>query len=99
MIENRLVLGATDAPVALELRATLVALRGDARESLRLLAGSRTHAVRNGLRWPALPSTPDLHAALVAGLDDDQARRARAEGTRMTIADVPLGTGEPLHLR
>lgn len=92
MIADRLVLGTTDAPVALELRATLMALRGDPREAVRLFAGAHTHALRNGLRWPALPGTGELLGSVTRAVGPVEAERARAEGSRMTLADVPAAS-------
>jgi predicted ATPase/DNA-binding SARP family transcriptional activator len=98
MIAHRLALGTTDAPVALELRAILMAMRGDHREAVRLFAGSRAHALRNGLRWPATDVTTALLDDVTRAVGDTEARRARAEGARITLADVPAATAAPLRL-
>jgi predicted ATPase/DNA-binding SARP family transcriptional activator len=91
MIAHRLTLGTTDGPIALELRAMLAAMAGDAREAVRLYAGARAHALRNGLRWPAVPATTAVVERMTAALPAADAERAQAEGARMTLADVQLG--------
>ncbi|MFC5948064.1 BTAD domain-containing putative transcriptional regulator [Pseudonocardia lutea] len=88
MITHRLLLGVSDGPVALELRATLAALAGDPRSAARLFAAARTQALRNGLRWPAVPTTPELLGRVTTALTRAEAQRAQAEGERLTLADV-----------
>jgi hypothetical protein len=84
--------------VALELRAILMAMRGEHREAVRLFAGSHAHALRNGLRWPATDVTAALLDDLARTVGDAEAGRARAEGARITLADVPAATGAALRL-
>jgi predicted ATPase/DNA-binding SARP family transcriptional activator len=88
MIVHRLASGLADAPIALELRGTVMAMAGEPREAVRLYAGSRAHAERNGLRWPAVDVTPALLARAEDALPDGEAERARAEGALLTLADV-----------
>ncbi|PRY36075.1 putative ATPase [Geodermatophilus tzadiensis] len=88
MIAHRLVLGTPDGPVALELRAVATAMAGRPREAVRLFSAARTQAVRTGLRWPAFEETPDALRAVTAALDPGAAERARADGARLTLADV-----------
>ncbi|WP_433503554.1 BTAD domain-containing putative transcriptional regulator [Pseudonocardia halophobica] len=93
MITHRLVLGVSDGPVALELRATLAALAGEPLTAVRLYAAARTQALRNGLRWPVVPSTPDLLDRATGALTDSEVLRAHAEGERLTLADVVTDLG------
>ena len=93
MIAHRLAFGLTDAPVALELRGTLLALSGEPRDAVRLYAAARSHALRNGLRWPAVPATTALLDRATAALSPADAEAARAEGTGLTLADVRTPTG------
>ncbi|PWW23662.1 hypothetical protein JD79_02837 [Geodermatophilus normandii] len=88
MIGHRLVLGTSDGPVAFELRGVATAMAGRPREAVRLFAAARTQALRNGLRWPAFEATPDVLRDVTAALDPGAAERARAEGARLTLADV-----------
>ncbi|GAY12767.1 BTAD domain-containing putative transcriptional regulator [Pseudonocardia sp. N23] len=88
MIGHRLALGTSDGPVALELRAVLAAMAGDHHEAVRLFAAARAHALRNGLRWPAVDGSGPLLDRAAASLSGGDADRARAEGARLTLADV-----------
>jgi hypothetical protein len=88
MIGHRLVLGTSDGPVAFELRGVATAMAGRPQEAVRLFAAGRTQALRNGLRWPAFEATPEVLRDVTAALDPGAAERARADGARLTLADV-----------
>ena len=91
MIAHRLVLGSSDGPVALELRAVVVAMAGEPYEAARLYAAARTQALRNGLRWPAVEGSTALLDQVTRALADDEVDQARAEGSRLTLAEVVAG--------
>ena len=91
MIAHRLVLGSSDGPVALELRAVIVAMAGEPYEAARLYAAARAQALRNGLRWPAVEGSTVLLDRVTRALSDEKAEQARAEGARLTLADVAAG--------
>ena len=84
--------------MALELRAILMAMRGEHREAVRLFAGAHAHALRNGLRWPAIGITPELLDEAARAVGDAEVRLARTEGARITLADVPAAIDTPLRL-
>ncbi|MFW3169737.1 BTAD domain-containing putative transcriptional regulator [Geodermatophilus sp. CPCC 206100] len=88
MIGHRLLLGTSDGPVAFELRAVATAMAGRPQEAVRLFAAARTQALRNALRWPAFEATPQVLRNVTAALDPGAAERARADGARLTLADV-----------
>ncbi|MEU2348459.1 BTAD domain-containing putative transcriptional regulator [Modestobacter sp. NPDC049651] len=92
---DRLEIGSSDGPIALELRAIATALTGDDREAVRLFAAARAHALRNGLRWPTSDQTPALLERATRALGPGEAERAGAEGARLRLADLVAGARDP----
>ncbi|SDF40080.1 Predicted ATPase [Blastococcus fimeti] len=88
MAAHRLTLGNTDGPVVFELRALVAAMSDRPREAVRLFSAARTQALRNGLRWPAAAPTSRVLPEVLRSLEPEEAERAEAAGTRLTLADL-----------
>lgn len=88
MIATQLALGNRNAAAAFGLRANLLAAAGAADRAIRLYAATRSQHHSNGLSWPRDDLTRTLLERATARLDRPAADRLRAEGRRLTLADL-----------
>jgi hypothetical protein len=91
MIATQLALGNRNAAAAFGLRANLLAATGQADRAVRLYAATRSHHRFNGLSWPRDDLTRTLLERATGRLDRRTADRIRAEGSRLTLADLARG--------